>query len=117
MRREDATWVLNLSFLDPHWEVLPETVRSVQEGVYYADRKGRDSALDLRWGLFFTEDGTKVLSLAVGSDLHAYRTVDYELYGFRGVAVEDVCCHDSLEEAEACALHVFLHDRWHWEEI
>ena len=65
---------------------------------------------DISNGLWWRDDGQRVVSLATGTDLHSWDGVDWELYPVKlkdGDIADDICCHDSRTEAEHCAL-VFL---------
>ena len=90
------------------------TIEPFAEAAWFAWRI-RDGFLDITNGVWWNEDGSRVLSLATGTALHSYGDVDWETYSFRGNAdgfAEDICCHDSREEADACALTFLLHGRF-----
>lgn len=109
-------------------------VRVVQEGVLFGWRtdtddllKARELAqrshkLDLRlpgahsWGLYFTEDQQKIISLAIGN-LHYWTEDkdDYELMCFEwpdALKPDDVCCHPTHEKAEKCAIGALITGLW-----
>lgn len=71
--------------------------------------------LDIRNGVWWRGDGTRVLSLAMGTGLHAGGLVDWETFPLAGAAEGydgDVCCHDSRAAAEACALRFLLEGKF-----
>lgn len=112
-----------LSALDPEWQVDLDTVKPVGEGVWFAWRTktARHNAMgDVRNGVYWLEDGSKVVSLAMGTGLHTWGTVDWETFVFRPENVDiDVCCHDSEDAAEKCALTFFATGSWcrgSWED-
>ena len=61
------------------------------------------------------EDGSRVISLGMGTGLHSFGGVDWETYAFRGAAegcADDVCCHPDRPSAEQCALTFLIHGRF-----
>lgn len=105
----------DLSVLEERWAVDESTVRPVAEGVWFAWRHDRDgmSLVDIRNGVWWLEDGSKVVSLGMGSGLHYHKNVDWETYVFRPAGVDiDVCCHSTEAEAEKCALTFFATGQW-----
>jgi hypothetical protein len=70
---------------------------------------------DVRNGVWWRDDGKRVLSLAMGTSLHSWGGVDWETYAFVGAAEHacpDVCCHPTEDEANACAMEFLLHGRY-----
>lgn len=108
----------DLSVLPEHVmrDIRPETVEPFAEAAWFAWRSDRvGSYLDIRNGVWWNDRGTRVLSLATGTDLHAFGRVDWETYAIEGAAdgyADDVCCHPTRDEAEACALVFLLHGRY-----
>lgn len=90
------------------------------EAAWFAWRTDRaGSVLDIRNGIWWRDDGKRVLSLATGADLHAWGSVDWETYPFVGAAdgcCDDVCCHETPEAADACALVFLLEGRFCTDE-
>lgn len=94
--------------------VLPDTIEPFAEAAWFAWRRS-ETMIDIRNGVWWTEDGSRVLSLAVGTALHYHGGVDWETYRFVGAAegaCEDVCCHDTEDAAKACALMFLLFGRY-----
>lgn len=110
----------DLSVIDPTWDVLPETARPVHEGVWFANRKDTMfPTVDIRHGLWWTHSGSHAVSLAEGTGLHGNGAHDWENWVFRGPSAGgDVCCHDSFEAAQACALEFIRSGHWctTWDE-
>lgn len=98
------------------YDVDEGSARPVTEGVWYADRTGVSVFPGLGTtarGLFWTHSGSHVVSLAYGDGLHGWDGIDYETYVFAPRDVDvDVHCHDTYEEAEACALTFIREGHW-----
>src|ERR1700730_15554222 len=93
-------------------DIDPSTIRPVGGGVWFAWRT-KQRLFDVRNGVWWLDDGSKVVSLAVRTGLHVWDGVDWETYVFRPSDVDiDVCCHDSEEEAEKCAITFFSTGHW-----
>lgn len=89
-------------------DILVETVEPFGEAAWFAWRERRPMGLDIRNGVWWREDGKRVLSLAV-------RVVDYETYAFRGATegcAEGICRHATREAADACALTFLVEGRF-----
>lgn len=95
------------------WNVNPQSIRKVEDGILYADRTDtmKYNDVDVTYGLYYSEDESVVLSLAKGTGLHAYGGMDYELYAFKG-DLEDICCHPTMQEAEDCAIGAIKTGKW-----
>lgn len=108
----------NLSLLPEHVAATVDenTIEPFGEAAWFAWRDlGGQRIIDIRNGVWWRDDGKRVLSLAMGTGLHYHGGVDWETYAFVGEAegfASDVCCHDSREMAERCALTFLLHGRF-----
>lgn len=61
--------------------------------------------IDIRNGVFWTPDGSHIVSLAKGTSLHMGPDVDWELLVTKGdpdFTADSICCHDSYGEAIHC---------------
>lgn len=99
--------------------ILRDTARPVAEGVWYVDRDTSDTRIPNdgnRHGLFFTHSGSHVVSIAWGTTLHYHGQMDFETYSFvpHGIP-DDVCCHETWDAAQACALGSIRTGRWCYE--
>jgi len=96
-------------------DVIRDTLEPFGEAAWFAWRDRGPSGIDIRNGVWWREDGKRVLSLGMGTGLHGWGGVDWETYAFLGAEdgyAEDVCCHPDREQAEACALTFLLHGRY-----
>lgn len=114
--------------MEPDLSVLPAhlqddldrtTIEPFDEGIWFGWREVRRSGLDIQNAVWWTHDGRRIISLAMGSDLHYHKNADWENYALRGEAEgrgEDVCCHGSREEAAACTRTFMREGRFCSEE-
>ena len=98
-----------------------DTIEPFGEAAWFAWRvKEPGFHVDIRNGVWWREDGSRVLSLGMGTGLHIWDSVDWETYAFVGAAdgmADDVCCHNTREAAEACALTFLLHGRYCSDDV
>lgn len=92
--------------------VVNETVRAVTEGVWFGMRTRRRVFRDVQNGVWWTQSGSHIVSLAMGKDLHHHGSVDFETFVFRPKIDLDVCCHDTFDAAENCALTFIRSGHW-----
>ena len=95
--------------------VRTDSIKPFAEGAWFAKRETGWAFSyygAVEHALWWTDDGRRVLSLAVGTGLHGYDVhhnggVDWEVNAFEGGAhgkENDECCHGTQLEAERCAL-------------
>lgn len=107
-----------LDILGPTVTIDPATVTlaglTTVGPAWFAWRPDRmNPYLDIRNGLWWLGDGSRVVSLATGADLHMGPTVDWETYVFLPTDIDiDICCHPSFELAQYCALTFFISGHW-----